>query len=40
MVPNPIVADPDTKITEIAKLMSTHSIGSVIISQESKPIGI
>ena len=40
MVPNPIVAAPETKITEIAKLMSNHSIGSVIISKENKPIGI
>ncbi|MDI6887846.1 MAG: CBS domain-containing protein [Candidatus Thermoplasmatota archaeon] len=36
----PIVANPNSKVTEIAELMAKNDISSVIITEAEKPIGI
>ncbi len=40
MVRNPIVAGLDTSALELAKIMTTNRIGSVIITDDDKPVGI
>ena len=40
MVKTPVTADPETKVTEIARMMKDHTIGSVIIAEQNKPVGI
>ena len=40
MVRNPIVAGLDTSALELAKIMTTNRIGSVIIIDDDKPVGI
>jgi CBS domain-containing protein len=40
MVRNVITARPQTNLTEIARLMRKHRIGSVIIVRSRKPVGI
>lgn len=37
---HPIAADPQTSVREAAQLMLRHSIGSIIITQDDKPVGI
>ncbi|MEW6070182.1 MAG: CBS domain-containing protein [Candidatus Thermoplasmatota archaeon] len=36
----PIVANPNSKLTDIAELMAKNDISSVIITEEDKPVGI
>jgi signal-transduction protein with cAMP-binding, CBS, and nucleotidyltransferase domain len=40
MVNEPIVATPETSIIEIARMMKSNSVGSIIIVQEDKATGI
>ena len=40
MVKDPVTSNPDISIKEIAKLMQEHSIGSVILVKDDKPVGI
>jgi len=40
MVKNPITSGPETSVKDIAKLMQENSIGSVILVEDKKPIGI
>ncbi len=40
MVRNPVVADLDTSASELAKTMTVKRIGSVIITDDGKPVGI
>ena len=40
MVNNPVVAGLDTSALELAKLMTGKRIGSVIIADDGKPVGI
>jgi CBS domain-containing protein len=37
---NPITVDPQTSVSDVAQLMLNHRIGSVIITQDAKPVGI
>jgi CBS domain-containing protein len=40
MVKNPIVVDPDTNCTRLAKIMRDKEIGSLVLVNNNKPIGI
>ena len=40
MVRNPIVAGLDSSVLELAKIMTVKRIGSVIITDDGKPVGI
>ncbi len=40
MVRNPVVAGLDTSALELAKIMTIKRIGSVIITDDDKPVGI
>jgi acetoin utilization protein AcuB len=40
MTPSVIVIKPTTPVNEAAKIMSEKNIGSVVVSEGSKPIGI
>ena len=37
---NPVVCSPDTKIKEAAILMTEKRVGSIVITQKNKPLGI
>ena len=40
MIKNPIIVDPNTSCGAIARLMRDRKIGSVILADEGKPVGI
>jgi signal-transduction protein with cAMP-binding, CBS, and nucleotidyltransferase domain len=40
MVKNPFIVDPNTSCGVIARLMRDRKIGSVILAQDGKPLGI
>ena len=40
MVKNPVLVDPNTSCGEIARLMRDRKIGSVILEEDGKPVGI
>lgn len=40
MVKNPIMVDPDTPCSKIARIMRDNKIGSLIIGEEGKPVAI
>jgi len=40
MVKNPVIVDPNTSCGKIAWLMRDKKIGSVILAEEGKPVGI
>jgi CBS domain-containing protein len=40
MIRNPTVVSPDASVMEVARLMREKSIGSVILVEDGKPIGI
>ena len=40
MVRNPVVAGPDTSALELAQILTGIRIGSVIITDDDKPVGI
>ncbi len=40
MIKNPVIVDPNTSCGEIARLMRDRKIGSVILANDGKPVGI
>jgi len=40
MVENPVMVDPDTPCIKIARLMKKQGIGSLVIEDNGKPMGI
>ena len=40
MIKNPVMVDPDTPCSEIARIMRDNKIGSLIIVEDGKPIAI
>ncbi len=40
MVKNPVIVDPNTSCGQIARIMRDRQIGSVILTDNGKPVGI
>lgn len=40
MIKNPVIVDPNASCGEIARLMRDRKIGSVILAEDGKPVGI
>lgn len=40
MIKNPVIVDPNASCGEIARLMRDRKIGSVILADDGKPVGI
>lgn len=35
-----VTADPDTPVSEVARLMEQHQVGSVVVVEDEQPVGI